>query len=94
VLEGARCELCEADMSGALLARAVLTRADLRKANLQGAGFRNAQLDKADLRSRLLPRAVLDRRREPDPLVNFLQLLFFGNFLARGNLRVFRLGRT
>jgi hypothetical protein len=42
----------------------------------------------------LIPRTVLDRRREPDALVDFLQLLFLGDFLARGNLRVFRLGRA
>jgi len=29
----------------------------------------------------LLPRAVLDRRREPHPLVDFLQLPFLGDFL-------------
>jgi hypothetical protein len=43
---------------------------------------------------RLIPRAMLDRWREPDPLVYLLQLLFLGNFFARGNLRVFRLGRA
>jgi hypothetical protein len=35
--------------------------------------------------------AYLDWWRKPDPLVNPLQLLFLGDFVARG-LRVFRLG--
>jgi hypothetical protein len=42
----------------------------------------------------LIPGAVADRRREPHPLVDLLQLLFLCDFLARGNLRVFRLGRA
>jgi hypothetical protein len=32
---------------------------------------------------RLIPRAMLDRWREPDPLVYLLQLLFLGDFFAR-----------
>src|SRR5439155_5275324 len=41
-----------------------------------------------------IPGLVLDRRRQPDPLVDPLEVLFLGDFLLRRNLCVLRLGGT
>src|SRR5262245_60661436 len=41
-----------------------------------------------------IPGLVLDRRRQPDPLVDPLEVVFFGDFLLRRNLCVLRLGGT
>src|SRR5262249_9515924 len=43
---------------------------------------------------RLIPGLVLDRRRQPDPLVDPLEILFLGDFLLSRNLCVLRLSGT
>src|SRR5262249_19090455 len=42
----------------------------------------------------LIPGLVLDRRRQPDPLVDPLEILFLGDFLLSRNLCVLRLRGT
>src|SRR5262249_61755840 len=43
---------------------------------------------------RLIPGLVLDWRRQPDPLVDPLEILFLGDFLLSRNLSVLRFGGT
>src|SRR5262245_2542844 len=41
-----------------------------------------------------IPGLVLDRRRQPDPLVDLLEVVFLGDFLLSRNPCVLRLGGT
>src|SRR5215468_9511784 len=41
-----------------------------------------------------IPGLVLDWRRQPDPLVDLLEVVFLGDFLLSRNLCVLRLGGT
>src|SRR5215467_3167010 len=69
---------------------AFLADQSLASRNLQNGGSNRRSRVSAG-HGRLIPRTMLDWWRKPDPFVNPLQLLFFGNFVVRGKLRVFRL---